>query len=619
MDSGRKQFSELVPGDWKFQIPAYQRDYSWDDSQLKDLWRDLKTVCGTTKPHFMGTVLLREAKLEEESRRGRKTYDVIDGQQRLTTLSILIDTLARELQTADSKEAKYIRAQYIVNRDFKLTLKGDDAQFFKNQILGGREASAEASISPDGDAQERLKDAKTFFEAQFREKRNSLSKEAYVDYLFDLLQTIKELEFMAYKVSSASEAVRIFEATNDRGKQLTDLERTKSFLMYHLHLCYDEDAPELEDDLEEIRYAFNSMYEDHTTAAKHGSVPGLDRIQRYHFIVWDDQSIFVQNPPYTDHLAEVKQRFRTMPNTDEKVGKILYYVRELRESFEAVQEIKEGSADDTEVVSRLQRLFALNYEANFYPLLIAAWTRFKQSDIEADEISMLLDRIETYTFRAYVIKNHRTNKRKKHFYQVGRKLHAGDISIVKAIETIESYIDNECTDDKIRNELKDENIYSDFTGQRLRYLLYFYDVGLSQRDEHLQLNFEEVVTQKLENQEISIEHIWPQNPDRLNLSEEELEGHSANKHRLGNLALMISAENSAQSNKPFTEKRGWYDSSRIFMLNEIADPEKRVVWGDPEWDSDEWGPEQIESRERKLIEFVLDRWPNYAAGVDGTD
>jgi hypothetical protein len=437
--------------------------------------------------------------------------------------------------------------------------------------------------------------------------------------LFDLLQTIKELEFMAYKVSSASEAVRIFEATNDRGKQLTDLERTKSFLMYHLHLCYDEDAPELEDDLEDIRYAFNSMYEDHTAAAKQWSVPGLDRIQRYHFILWDDQSIYVQNPPYTDHLAEIKKRFRAMPNNDEKVGKILYYVRELCESFEAIQEIKEGNADGTEVISRLQRLFALNYQANFYPLLIAAWARFKRGDIEADELSTLLDHIETYTFRAYVIKDHRTNKRKKDFYQVVRELHADDISIAEVLETIESYIDNECTDDKIRNELKDQNIYNDFTGQRLRYLLYFYDVGLSRRDEHLQLKFKEVVTQELENQEISIEHIWPQNPDRLDLTEEELEEHSANKHRLGNLALMIGAENSAQSNKPFTEKREWYDSSRIFMLNEVADPEKREEWGNPGWDPDEWGLEQIEARERKLIEFVLDQWPNYAAGVDSAD
>ncbi len=616
MDSGRKQFSELVPGDWKFQIPAYQRDYSWENSQLKDLWRDLKTVCGTNKPHFMGTVLLREAELEEKARRGRKTYDVIDGQQRLTTLSILIDTLASELQTADTGESEYIRSQYIVNRDFKLTLKGDDAQFFKNQILRGREENAESGISPDGDAQERLENAKTFFQAQFRKKRTSLSEDAYVDHLFDLLQTIKELQFMTYKVSSASEAVRIFEATNDRGKQLTDLERTKSFLMYHLHLCYNEDAPELEEDLEEIRYAFNSMYEDRTAAAKHGSAPSLDRIQRYHFIIWDDQKIKVQNPPYTDHLAEVKKRFRAMPNNNNKVEKILHYVRELRNSFEAIQEIKVCGVDDKEVVSQLQRLFALNYEGNFYPLLIASWMRSKRNDIEAGEVSTLLDRIETYTFRAYVIKDHRTNKRKKDFYQIGRELHTGDISITEAIETIESYINNECTDDKIRNELQNGNIYNNFTRQRLRYLLYFYDVGLSRRDEHLQLKFKEVVTQELKNQEISIEHIWPQNPDRLDLTEEELEQHSANKHRLGNLALMIGAENSSQSNKPFSEKRKGYNSSRIFMLNEVADPLKRAEWGNPSWDFDEWGLKQIEAREQKLVEFVLNHWPNYVNRIN---
>ena len=115
MDSGEKSFSEIVPGDRKFQIPRYQRDYSWDDSQLEDLWRDLETVHGTNKPHFMGTVLVRRSDIDgnETSRRRQTVYDIIDGQQRITTLQILLHVLFEQLRTYDDEEAGYYRSQYI--------------------------------------------------------------------------------------------------------------------------------------------------------------------------------------------------------------------------------------------------------------------------------------------------------------------------------------------------------------------------------------------------------------------------------------------------------------------------------------------------------------------------
>lgn len=613
MDSGEKSFSEIVPGDRKFQIPRYQRDYSWDDSQLEDLWRDLETVHGTNKPHFMGTVLVRRSDIDgnETSRRRQTVYDIIDGQQRITTLQILLHVLFEQLRTYDDEEAGYYRSQYIENRDFKLSLKGDDSRFFQKQILGGREGVPATTLSPDGVAQERLAEAKEFFEDRFAEKEALLSQSEYESYLFELLDTIKDLEFMAYNVESASEAVRIFEATNDRGKQLTDLERTKSFLMYQLHLCYEEGAQELEQHLDDLRGEFKKMYKFRRTAAEEDSAPGEDRIQRYHFILWDDQNINVQNPPYSNHLSAIKTRFRGMDNDTDKVNEILGYVNGLRESFEALKELKTRDVDDTSLEKKIRDFFALNYEGNFYPLLFTAWTKFKAGEATHDNIETLLERIETYIFRGYVIKDYRTNKRKKTFYNLARDVHKGRKSLSEASKAIEEYIDQDCDDDAVLSKLRESNAYDGFWTQRLRYLLFYYDVSLTSRGEHLHLNFDETVLQEFEEQEISIEHIWPQDPDKLDLTEDELEEYHKHKHRLGNLALMIGGENSGVSNKPFSDKRGVYSESRIHMLNEVAEPEKRKEWGDAEWDLEEWGIEQIEQREEKLLSFILNRWPNY--------
>jgi len=614
MDSGPKLFGELVPGDRKFQIPRYQRDYSWGKSQLDDLWRDLETVRGTDKPHFMGTVILRKANEEDESGpRGHTTYDIIDGQQRLTTLQILLNELVTHIKEDDEEYSDYLRLQYIENRGFKFSLKGDDAQFFEKEILGGRKGVDKTNMTPETDSQEKLNKAKGYFGERFSERQNQLDESSFIDYLYELFETIKQLEFMAYNVESPSEAVRIFEATNDRGKQLTDLERTKSFLMYQLHLCYEDDAPELEDYLEDIRLEFKQMYRYRKRASKHGSLPSLDRIQRYHFIIWDDENINVQNPPYQRHLSELKERFRDIDDNGEKATEIINYVQDLRESYENVKEMKERDVTNDELAAKLDHFFALSYEANFYPLLLAAWKEHKSGVVDTEELIRLLERIETYILRAYILRDYRTTKRKKRFYNRGREVHNGTKTVTDVTEKIEQYIDWDCPNDKIKAELSNEDVYKNHSALRLRYILYFYDVSLTRRNEHLHLDFKEVVTQKLNNQDISIEHIWPRNSTKLDLTDEEKEEHAAHKHRLGNLALMIGAENSAQSNHPFGKKREWYAESRIFMLNDLADPDKNPEWGDENWDPDTWGVEQIKARENHIVDFVLNYWPNYQA------
>lgn len=614
MDSGPKLFEELVPGDRKFQIPKYQRDYSWSESQLEDLWRDIETVRGTDKPHFMGTVLVRRADEEgDEDVRGHTTYDIIDGQQRLTTLQILLNELVKRLRTDDEEYADYVRLQYIENRGFKFSLKGDDDRFFEKEILGRREGIPETNMTPETDSQDKLQEAKEFFEDRFGEKSNSLSDSAFFDYIYELFETVKQLEFMAYHVESPSEAVRIFEATNDRGKQLTDLERTKSFLMYQLHLCYEEDAPELEDRLENIRREFKQMYSDRKRASKQGSVPDLDRIQRYHFINWDDKNINVQSPPYTSHLSKIKERFREMEDNRDKAKSIISYVEDLRESFQSVREMKERNVEEDEFEARLDSFFALRYEANFYPLLMAAWKKYNGGTIQANDLIRLLERIETYILRAYVLRDYRTTKRKKSFYNRGREVHSGTKQIDEILSDTERYIDRDCPDERVVSELQEKRFFKNLNARQLRFILYFYDVSLSKRNEHLHLDFDKVVNQNLEEQKISIEHIWPQNSSKFNLDNEEENQYSEYKHRLGNLGLMIGAENSSQSNDPFEKKRDWYEDSRILMLNELADVGKDSEWYAETWNSDEWGPKQIEAREGHIINFILGRWPNYAA------
>lgn len=615
MESKPTSFNELVGANRTFRIPRYQRNYSWEEHQLEDLWRDLETIIGTDKPHFMGTVLLRKnSDSGAQSQLGVTVYDIIDGQQRLTTLLILLHLISEEHRQANSEAADSIRGAYIEGHyGFKLSLNNEDGQYFKEEILEGREGTKPPSRSTKTNSEERLKHAKEFFSDRLKEKREDTPEDFtdYSDYLDKLTNAIASLEFKSYDVSSESEAVRIFEATNDRGKGLTNLERTKSFLMYQLHLCYPEDEEgKLERDLENIRNVFKNMYSDHQAANEGmGSTPSLSRIQRYHFIIWDNSDIRVRNPAYQNFLRELKDHFREMDPGQKKANAVLNYAYDLRGAFEAVEKIHTGNLGGEKSNIRLKRLFALNVVGNFYPILIATW--LTESVDDESQLADLLDRIETYTFRGYILMDYRTNKRKNGFYVLGREIHSGNKSIHDAIEKIEKYITWDCDDTQLDGKLRDDRFYKSYGSKRIRYLLYFYDVHLSDSGAHLHLKFDEVVEGESEDYKITIEHIWPQNANRLELTSEEEASYDDYKHRLGNLALMKHKENSSESNKPFHKKLDRYLQNEILMLNRVAKPEARAKWGDEQWKPDEWGIDQIEAREEVMRTFIQKRWPDY--------
>ena len=93
MDSGLKSISSLFDGAKKLIIPIYQRNYAWEDQQWKDFWEDVYYHSPTQK-YFFGTVLLKEALKDGDF----ETLEIVDGQQRVTTTTIFLYVLLRQLK-----------------------------------------------------------------------------------------------------------------------------------------------------------------------------------------------------------------------------------------------------------------------------------------------------------------------------------------------------------------------------------------------------------------------------------------------------------------------------------------------------------------------------------------
>jgi len=135
MENGLTNLEDLFVGNRVFQVPIYQRNYSWEKKQCEDLWDD-SLYLNPEKRHYFGTILLKAT--DEVKTRGHtkfKVFELIDGQQRITTILILLNELINQLGKNDElkEDAEGFRESYLKSREiYKLELLGDDDTFFTN-------------------------------------------------------------------------------------------------------------------------------------------------------------------------------------------------------------------------------------------------------------------------------------------------------------------------------------------------------------------------------------------------------------------------------------------------------------------------------------------------------
>ncbi len=118
----------------KFEIPSYQRKYSWTYNEYKNLWNDLEEAVNNSMNHFFGTLIFREVKIKGLSASQSQCYQIIDGQQRITTLYILLSELILKLPDGEVKNS--LLKTFIGNSsDLKLSPQGNDRDFLAKMIF----------------------------------------------------------------------------------------------------------------------------------------------------------------------------------------------------------------------------------------------------------------------------------------------------------------------------------------------------------------------------------------------------------------------------------------------------------------------------------------------------
>ncbi len=609
-------------------IPDYQRPYAWQLKQLTDLWEDIDLV-GPRGTHYAGTLVLRDVladgsavtSMDQDGTTLRHT-EVVDGQQRLTTCLILLDRLRRRFATLDGSvdgaaptAARLRRVFGIITVDKaerpKLELGADLNTFWVDSVLGDHPHSERELLS----GQSRLRQAATFFDRQLDQMLDGDEPEDKYDRLRDLQKRVTDgLRFLVYEVSSAAEVGTIFETLNERGKGLSDLEKTKNYLLYLARHIDDARSEQLADFINEKWSGIFRNLADLDDSAD-------DQLMRAHWLA-------TQNPTTESwrKTASVKQTFlrtrfvsgasRLVPESDTADGgawtaldsEVRDYVRTLHEcSFFLVESLYPAHAfqafgkDRVRAQQASQALLNTGAFANYQPLLFACRLRFPE---DGRLYINLVELLEKYSARVFVIAQRRADAGRSRLYRLAHDLFTGsDPQVV--LDKIRTTLLQYAPDDRVKAALTDTS--EDWYSRRgHKYFLYEYEMSrLAQGEELREFDFFATGARS----QRTTEHILPQNPSygekgacwRDAFTDEQRQWLT---HSLGNLVLTL--DNSAYSNHCFDKKRGvalapGVDEATCFAQGKLHQERDLAQY-------ESWTPETIAARQSVLVDWAMARW-----------
>lgn len=596
-----KSLSDIFVNDVKFIVPDYQRGYSWGIEQLDDLWEDLENISGN-RSHYTGMFTFCKSEY------GERCYSIVDGQQRMTTLIILINELLQRIEggipNGDSvqnyKETYLYKQPYgTISLDYRFRYGVDEPSdaFFKTEILGQVDSSS--PLQPkDTLYTKNLRFAKKYFV----EKIQDMDQAALADVFKKVTERLK---FNEYMIDDINDVYVTFETMNNRGKSLSTLELLKNRLIYlsTLFANVSPDDPVTSINVnalnKNINNAWKTIYENLGKSSQKSL--GDDDFLRDHWIMYFRYDRTHSQVFKKDLLSDTFTAKKVLSNKL-SIKEINDYVLNLQKSVEIWFNINcplesNLSTDSKEWLTRLNRVGI----GSFCPLLMAAYLHAKNEQ----DILTLVQACERFRFLVSAVSYRRANTADSHFYTLahnyfinpsGYDLLNDVISQTKEWTNIPGFI----------NTIVD--LYQRWSGffdwKGLRYFLYEYEKHLQNQGE---VKVDWSIFEKNQSGKVSIEHVYPQTPtDPYWTTRFPEETDKALTHSLGNLLLLSVSKNASLQNDDFDKKK-----------TTVRNPDGTIVHNGYDNGSyselevsheTEWTPKMIIERGKRLLSFLKSHW-----------
>ena len=447
MQHGQKTIRELFNTRTIFNIPEYQRAYAWEEEQLKDFIEDLENQ-RLDRDYFFGTILFEEQPPDN----GFEIIDIVDGQQRITTIIIFMKLLLAQWKKRGN-DVEMLEDIYIqsYNRQ-RLHVLETDNEFFRSYILKDERPNDSQVHTP---SQDRLHQAKDYL--------NGLL-EKHLDKVEEFIAKIENMKVLTYSVEDGSEAALIFETTNDRGKPLTNLEKAKSLLMHKTRIVSEN----FKDVVKNLQSRFGEIYRNYEEIKGSGKIrdergkTAEDLILQYHFIAFGDW----KGKEYQNPVQRIKEQINGLikeNKVEEAAVSIDKYSLELKESFEIMKTLLLSSD------SYLLDIHALNRSAAFYPLLIKAY----KLDNSGEKLNFkrVVQLAEIIGFRFGIMKS-RSDKGVSQLYRFSKDFKGDFDQLVRALQ---HFVQDYCNDREFLRSLRQPRFHEVVDKGDQRYLFWKYE------------------------------------------------------------------------------------------------------------------------------------------------
>ena len=512
-----------------YSVPRFQRDYSWTDEEWDDLWNDVENVLSPEgePSHYMGYLVLQS--------QDSKYFDIIDGQQRLTTLSIIVlavlSNIQRLIDAGEDAENNRRRQEQLRNSLIgyldpvtliarsKLNLNRNNDNIYQNYLVPLQPAPRRNLKATE----HQMRKAFEWWQDKTAQVyRTGEALAGFIDRLTD------KLFFTVITVSDELNAYKVFETLNARGVKLSSTDLLKNYLFSVVH-AQNQDEHELSN--------LETRWEE--LVGKLGSESFPDFLRAH----WNSRNKFLRH-------SELFKRIRDKIRNREEVFALLRDMMTDVDTYVALSKPEDElwTPEQRKYIGEL-RMFNVR---QVYPLLLTACRKFTNPN----ELRDLLRAISIISFRYNVISNNPANEQERVYNTVAERLATENMTFRDVLNELRPiYIRDKdyiyAFSNKILKTTQSRN------KRVVRYILFAIEQHIS------------TISHDFESDRYNLEHIMPENLSEAWSHITDMD-HEQFVYRLGNMTIMSTAQNRNLGNAGLDVNKNVFQNSEFQLTQRVA-------------------------------------------------
>lgn len=555
LDTKTVNSNEVLGNGKKYRVPLYQRDYSWKEDNWEDLWSDILLVSESKSVHYMGAIVLQN--------KSNKSFSVIDGQQRLTTITIIAlaciqkikDLAANGIEKeANEERVKLLSSKFIGDKDpssltyfSKLQLNENNDSFFQRYILTFQRPSP-TILRSFKDSDKLLLKSYDFFKAKVNEYfKNSTKGEEVAKFLNELIA--ERLMFIQIVVEDELRAYTVFETLNSRGVGLTVTDLLKNYLF---SLASEIDLPH-------VRAQWDRIVD----------TVGLDNFPTFLRHYWISKNKLVRQEYLYKNIRTKILNTEDLFNLLEELEKNVVLYSALSNSAD---ELWRGNKEVKKHIKELE-IFQVK---QCLPLLLIAYEKMPEN------FEKILKIVTVISFRSTVIGGLHSGRLEDAYNRAALKIATGEITTPQQVA--EEVKDLHSNDTDFKNDFSTVSFNTRRHKKLIRYILFELENQIAGNGSAY--DFEENTA--------TIEHILPENAKvewEAFFPKNVMENYV---FRIGNYTLLEEGKNKGIGNALYSDKLPVFSTSSFAMTKDINFPE--------------WTANNLDKRQVNLAKIATAIW-----------